>query len=153
MDYFCVWHDSGALDYTHGTWQISIWLHRLATCALTRRSVDDVTMTSRRRHEHKPRRAPDSLHMVYPTVLQASCTWAFMTPPPHGAPHAHNGQNVHLAPRTRLPAPSQSERMEHRWPYVCIAIGLVAVSTPCGQSDLLQQIPADLTSFPSLRTT
>ena len=153
MNCFCVWHDPRALDDTHRTWELSFWPPCLATRTLYRWCVDDVTMTSPRGQEHKPRRAPDSPYMIYYTLPQTSCTWALMTRPPPGGPRTHNGQNVHRIPRTRIPAPSQLERMVHAWSHACIALRLVDVSTVCGQSDLLQKIPTDLTSLPSLRTT
>ena len=150
---FCVWHDTRALKYPHRTRELSCWSPCLATLTLYRRSVDDVTMTSPRDHGHNPRRAPDSPYMIYYTLPQTSCTWALMTPPSPGGPRTHNGQNVHRVPRTRIPAPSQLEQMVHAWSHACIALRLVDMSTVCGQSDLLQKMPTDLTSLPSLRTT
>ncbi len=113
------------------------YLFGLLTRTLYRWSVDDVTMTSPMVQEHKPRRAPDSPYMIYYTLPQTSYTWALMTPPPHGASHTHIGQNVHIAPLTRLPTPSQTAQLVHTWSYACIVMRLVDVSTVCGQSDLL----------------
>ncbi len=54
-----------------------------------------------------------------------------------GLDDPRNGQNVHLAPRARLPTPYETEQMVLAWSYARIALMLVNGSTVCGRSDLL----------------